>query len=265
MPPPLRDRASASLLRGYESYVAARQSLRERGLSDHGLPLPPPRLRVAVVGHADPELFLCDGRRHNELIREALARTGTEAGGLGSLLDWGCGCGRILRWWGDLPATEVSGCDYNPKLVRWVDRNLPFAEARVNQLAPPLPYAAGCFDFAYAISIFTHLSDELALAWMREIHRVLAPGGQFFFTTHGQSYRDRLNPAERARFEGGESVVQFASVQGSNLCAAYHPSEWIRARLLDGFELVEARETHALEEAQRAVLNQDRWLIRKRP
>jgi SAM-dependent methyltransferase len=265
LPTPLRDRLSRVLLRGYESYVAAKQSLRERRSADHGLPLPPPKLRVTVVGHADPNLFLNDGRRHNEIIREALSRAGSEVGTVDRLLDWGCGCGRIVRWWSDLPDAEIHGCDYNPKLVRWVDRNLPFVDARVNDLAPPLPYEDGAFDAVYAISIFTHLTDELAIAWMGEIRRILSPGGHFFFTTHGRSYRDRLSPAEAARFAREESVVQFARVQGSNLCAAYHPSGWVRAHLLDGFELVEVREAHTLSEVERAALNQDRWLVRKRP
>lgn len=264
MPAPLRERLSRSLLGGYESYVAAKQSLRERGSVAEGLPLPPPRLRVAVVGHADPDLFLSEGRGHSEIIRGSLARAGAEVETAARLLDWGCGCGRIVRWWDDLPGTEVHGCDYNPKLAHWVDRNLPFVEARVNDLAPPLPYGGGTFDAVYAISIFTHLTDELARAWMGEIQRVLAPGGHFFFTTHGRSYRDRLSPAEAARFDGGRSVVQFGRDQGSNLCAAYHPGEWVRAHLLDGFELVEVRETHTLTESDRAALNQDRWLLRKR-
>jgi len=145
-----------------------------------------------------------------------------------------------------------------------VDRNLPFVDARVNDLAPPLPYTDETFDAAYAISIFTHLSDELAIAWMGEIRRILSPGGHFFFTAHGRSYRDRLSPGEALRFDRDESVVQYGRDQGSNLCAAYHPSEWIRSRLLDGFELVEVRETHALTEAERVSLNQDRWLVRKK-
>jgi len=265
MPPQVRDRVSGTLLRGYESYLAARQSLREGQLVDNGLPVPSARLRVKVVGHADPESFLRGGRRDNEIIREALSRGGAETAGLKRLLDWGCGCGRIVRWWDDLPATDVHGCDYNAELVEWVDGNLPFVTAQVNKLAPPLPYEARSFDCVYAISVFTHLTDELGIAWMREIHRVLVPGGRFFFTTHGQFYRDRLAPDETTRFDAGESVVQFASVEGSNLCAAYHPREWIEARLLDGFELLEVREAHTLDETERRELAQDRWLIRKLP
>jgi SAM-dependent methyltransferase len=179
------------------------------------------------------------------------------------MLDWGCGCGRILRWWDDLPHTIIDGCDYNADLVEWVDQKLPFASGRVNQLAPPLPYEDVTFDFVYAISVFTHLTDDLARDWMREMHRVLAPGGLFFFSTHGKMLRYKLEPSEMVDFDSGVPVVQFSSNEGSNLCAAYHPREWIESTLLDGFEVVELREAHLLDSDETAILDHDRWLIRK--
>lgn len=263
LPPALRDPVSRMLLRAYEALVAFRQSLREGRGGNQSLPLPPPRLRVMVVGHAEPGPFLEEGRRHNQVIREAVARAGFEIEGAERLLDWGCGCGRVMRWWADLPETAVLGCDYNSKLVRWVNGNLPFAEARKNDLQPPLPYGRDEFDVAYAISIFTHLSNDLAAAWMAEIRRVLRPGGLFFFTTHGRAYRDRLEAAKGARFDRGEPVVLFPAAEGSNLCASYHPTEWIRGRLLAGFDLVELREAHLLPPDRLYGLLQDRWLIRK--
>jgi SAM-dependent methyltransferase len=263
LPVPVRDRVAAVSLRGYEWYVAFRSNNDEPEEVD-GLPVPPPGLRVKVVGHTDLLLFMIAGKLENDIVRQALERVGGSKGkGPVRVLDWGCGCGRVLRWWKDMPDAEIHGCDYDPQLVEWVDRNLDFAAAEVNELSPPLPYGGESFDFVYAISIFTHLTDELVAAWMREIHRVLAPGGSFFFTTHGESYRDRLNPEELGRFDAGESVVQFASTEGSNLCAAFSPRPWVESRLLEGFELVELQQHHELDDPETAPLAQDRWLIRK--
>ena len=263
MPAPIRDRAGHTLFRGYESYTAARQAIREREVTVDGLPVPPPRLRVKVAGHADLELFLKQGQQLNRVIREALGRADVDAARLNRILDWGCGCGRLTRWWKDLNDTEVHGCDYNDELVRWVDQNLPFVDARVNELSPPLPYEAESFDFIYGISIFTHLTTELALEWMQELRRVLVPGGRVFFTTHGVSFRGSLSPGELAQFDAGAPVVQFSSVEGSNLCAAFHPPRWVEASLLAGFDLIERREPHTLDAEEQAGLGQDRWLARK--
>ncbi len=277
VPAPVRDRVGQVLFRWYESYVAVKQSDKEARAIDNGLPVPPPKLRVKVVlDYADLEVFLSEGRRQNQLIRDTLRRAGVEVASSGSpggsesslaidrMLDWGCGCGRIIRWWNDLTSTAIDGCDYNAELVEWVDRNLPFATARVNRLAPPLPYEAQTFDFVYAISVFTHLTNDLFNAWMREIYRVLTPGGLFFFSTHGVAHRDELAPVETAVFDSGQPVVRFSLVEGSNLCAAFHPPTWIENdALMDGFELVELRQAHELDDQERVGLIQDRWLIRK--
>ena len=64
-----------------------------------------------------------------------------------AILDFGCGCGRIARHFRSLKKAKLYGTDYNPELVAWCQRNLPFAEFGVNQLQPPLPYADAKFGF----------------------------------------------------------------------------------------------------------------------
>src|SRR5438445_1248741 len=66
-------------------------------------------------------------RKHNIEIAE-----------LDSVLDFGCGCGRVIRHWPSGPT--LYGCDYNPALVEWCQTNLPFAQFALNNLTPPLPY-----------------------------------------------------------------------------------------------------------------------------
>jgi hypothetical protein len=56
---------------------------------------------------------------------------------------------------------SLYGCDYDPKLVEWCLRNLPFMEAAVNDLEQPLRYEAEQFDLVYALSVFTHKSEPL--------------------------------------------------------------------------------------------------------
>ena len=157
----------------------------------------------------------------------------------------------------------MHGCDSNRRLVDWVQKNLPFVEARRNERTPPLPYRDGSFDFVYAISIFTHLSTEQASAWMAEIKRVLRPGGLFFFTTHGVSYRDQLSAEDLETFDRGRPVVRFTHAEGTNLCGAFHPRRFVESTLAKEFEVVEAIETHTIAEDLRNLLRQDRYLVRK--
>jgi SAM-dependent methyltransferase len=232
--------------RVYELGLAGRSAVtRGRDLAEaDGLPLPPARLRAqAGPQHADARFFLRSGAQHAQLIRELLGEQGVSLDELDAILDWGCGCGRVLRHWSRLPRGRVFGCDINPKMVEWCAEHLDFAEVKLNELTPRLPYEDGTFGLVYAFSVMTHLNEELQHAWMRECRRVLAPGGYFLFSTLGAYYLGlgRLSDSERRAFEAGELVVLYEGAPGTSLCSAYHPPEYVRDTLAADFELVSFR------------------------
>jgi SAM-dependent methyltransferase len=224
--------------------------------STDGIAVPDAQLIVSVGGHANAAAFLQGGRDIADAIRVILDARGVKLADLGSILDFGCGCGRILRHWSGLPkSVAIYGTDYNKKAIAWCARNLPFVTAEVNRLEPPLRYENDSFDFVYAFSVFTHLSEALQPAWIQELARVMAPGGYLLITVHGESFRSAMTTEERARFDGGDLVVRHSSMAGSNLCAAFHPLrylEWFSG----GLELVEHMP---------ARMGQDAVLWRKRP
>lgn len=223
--------------RAYELLAAVRPT---HVRSVDGAPLPPRRLMVRVAGTADGDWFLRSGRAAYDAIAAHVQVDDTY-----SVLDFGCGCGRVLRYWRDHSGT-VSGCDRDRGAIDWCRVNLPFAHVAGNGLAPPLAYDDGSFDLVYALSVFTHLTDELQGAWRDELRRVLRPGGRLLLTTHGASYVPRLEPGERARFDRGELVVRWSGLPGSNLCSAYHPEPYVREFLANGFEVVEIEPEGAL-------------------
>jgi SAM-dependent methyltransferase len=210
--------------RTYERALAWR-GRHDRSAAD-GLPVPPADLIVRVAGTADVDWFLEGGRLGYETVRAHAPDR------LASVLDFGCGCGRVTRYWLGT-GTRVAGSDLNEDAVEWCRRNLPFARFELNGLAPPLAFDDGAFDLVYGLSVFTHLPEELQVAWLHELSRVLRPGGRLLLTTHGDRYRGRLDPTERASYDAGEIVVRWQEVAGSNLCAAYHPLGSL-ARLAQG-------------------------------
>lgn len=50
-------------------------------------------------------------------------------------------------------------------------------------LAEPLPFEAGCVDWVYAEHLVEHLPVPVTIGWLREVRRVLAPGGLLRLTT----------------------------------------------------------------------------------
>jgi SAM-dependent methyltransferase len=242
------------------------QSLHNRNApSDrNGLVLPSPRLRVLVAGTAEVDVFVRTGEVHAGYLRELLARAGRPIRGLDSILDFGCGCGRIARWFSDLPRTQINGCDYNDALVAWCRQNLAFMHTSKTALYPPLPYADESFDFLYAYSVFTHLSVNLTDLWMRELRRVVKPGGLVWFTVHGESYSERLLPEQRTRFEAGEVVVWLPEIEGTNLCCAYWPRTAVKNLLGSDFEVLDHLDPKTdPETARKLLLEQDAYLVRR--
>ena len=224
--------------RAYEALKSVRRGS-DDALAGDGLPLPPPRLRMTVAGTPGAAWFLESGRLQAAIVEEEIARHGRTIEALGRLLDFGCGCGRVVRHWARLGGPEIHGSDYNRSLVRWCESNLRFARFAVNELRPPLAYEPGSFDLVYGISVLTHLPEELGRAWIVELDRILRPRGLLLVTTHGAGHVDLLGPDERSRYEEGEVVVRWPSTAGTNLCTTFHPEAYVRTRLAPELELVE--------------------------
>ena len=221
-----------------------------------GFPIPPLKLRLKVAGTADLYAFFQGGELAAASIRDNLARHGVKMERLNGILDFGCGCGRALRRWSALKG--VCGADYQPDLVAWCQTNLPFATVCRTGLEPPLPYAGNQFDCVYALSVFTHLSEPLQHAWMRDLVRVLRPGGYLFLSTHGEYYGTALTGRDKILFQSGQPVIRFAAVSGSNLCNVIHPPQYVTKSLAAGLELVEF-----LPEGASGNPRQDLFLFRK--
>jgi SAM-dependent methyltransferase len=235
--------------RAYERAVALRpQSV----TPPDGLPLPPRRLMVRVAGTADADWFLRSGRAGYDAIAASVDLRETP-----DVLDFGCGCGRVTRYFKDHAGT-VAGSDVDGAATAWCRDNLAFARFETNGPAPPLAFDAERFDLVYALSVFTHLTADLQRAWRDELRRVLRPGGRLLITTHGRSYVPRLDDAERAQFEHGELVVRWGEVVGSNLCSAYHPEQYLRETFAEGFAFLDL-----VPEGARGNPTQDLVLLQK--
>jgi SAM-dependent methyltransferase len=225
--------------------------------ADGGWPLPSASLRFLVAGSDDLGVFLRLGRAGAELVKEMPARHGRPLSALGRVLDFGCGCGRVVRHLADTGA-EIHGCDANPHAVRWCQTHLPFGKYAVNPLAPPLPYPDAHFGLVFAFSVFTHLPVDLQTAWMAELRRVIAPGGFAIITTHGDACAHLLTPTERAEYDAGRGIVRLGERAGANECATFHPPASVRGTLAAGWGVAE----HAAAGAK-GNPPQDAWLLRR--
>ncbi len=203
--------------------------------SIYNLPVPPDNLIFLVTGGYDVQWFIESGRMTTDRIVDTLKKNKVNIDKFGSILDFGCGCGRIIQHWHSLfPDMEIYGTDKNPDLIIWCKKHLTFAHFSTNKEQERLRYADGKFDFMYAISVFTHLKEGAQFFWLEELSRVLKPGGFFLITTHGQSYLPQMTLEERDKFLQNRLVVREENIMGSKICSAFHPVEYVYKKFTKG-------------------------------
>ena len=229
-----------------------------------GYPLPPPELVDLVIGTKELSWYQFGGMFMQQAFGTLLRRHGKPFEHHKTILDFGCGSGRIMRWLAALTGhCEIWGTDYNPVLVEWCRQNMSeLARFTVNGPEPPLPYDAGKFSLVYSYSVFTHFASDRQEAWFAEMARVLEPGGMLLLTVHGLrcAYRMELPPDQLSELERKGILVYAEDRHGENICTAYHSEPFLRsldARL--GLELIDY-----LPGGARDASEQDLVLYRKR-
>lgn len=144
-------------------------------LSD--VPIPPARLRRRVTGSEDLVTFDTGGSMHVAAMAELLESIGAPLATRGAILDFGCGCGRLLRHLGRIaPGAQLVGADTDSDAIEWVRANLDVEAFHLSEL-PPSTLPGATFDVALAFSVFTHLDEAHQDAWLEELHRVMRPDG----------------------------------------------------------------------------------------
>ncbi len=203
------------------------------------VPLPPPHLMVAVAGHGNDAEFAESRISGPRQMLLDLRAAGVNPAEIRSVLDFGCGCGRLLAGWVmEGSPWHLAGCDYNPSLVEWCNNNIPGVLVRENLLGEILPYDTDSCDLAYLLSVFTHLTMPEQKRLVSEFRRIVRPGGYVYVTFHGEHFYPRMF----AQVKNGEQIfratgflVGWDTAEGTNDCWALHSPEAL-TRLFKGFK-----------------------------
>lgn len=97
------------------------------------------------------------------------------------VLDLGCGNGRLYEFLTS-KGVKYTGLDLSEKLIKIAKNKYPEGSFVSGNLLNT-PFKDGEFDFIYCVATLHHIpSKELREKAIKEIYRILKPGGQIFFT-----------------------------------------------------------------------------------
>jgi SAM-dependent methyltransferase len=167
------------LSRDYERYPAIHELMPR---------LPSPELQMRWNGTAGLPL-LTQGKAFYRLAHDAFARDSRRGLADAKVLDFGCGWGRLTRFFiRDVAPESLFGCDPVDSILDVCrESGIPAEFAHCDPRPAQLPFEQA-LDLTVAFSVFTHLSEPAHEACLRAIHAGLSPSGLLIATIRAPAY-----------------------------------------------------------------------------
>jgi len=142
-----------------------------------------------------------------------------------TVMEFGCGLGRLLRHAPGTSLARMIATDVNGASLTWCRTHLPEVEYHLHGHRPPIgSLPANSVDLIYAHSVFTHIPLERHLEWLRELERVLRPGGWAALTVLGHAQQEPFLDASARVSLTADGAIQVGPEysQESDSPVSYH-------------------------------------------
>jgi SAM-dependent methyltransferase len=214
-------------------------------MQKHSTPEVPPHLLRYTCGTDNFEEFIRSGAEVFTMLDLASQKySGKHVSDHNSILDFGCGNGRLLRFIDD-ESKPIYACDVNRSVVEYVHRYFPYASVYCNALMPPLIYRNEQFDLIYSFSVFSHLSLEAENEWLKELGRIGSSGCLYLLSIHGEWFidctlKERAKEVRAAGFWWNKVHHRHGSSDDfpEYYEASYHTSAYIEREWSKHFEIL---------------------------
>jgi ubiquinone/menaquinone biosynthesis C-methylase UbiE len=146
----------------------------------------------------------------------------------GDLLEVGCGEGRGIAHM--LPRVRsYSAIDKIAPVIEQLKKQYPQAALLSGNIPPLRAYSDNTFDCVVSFQVIEHIQDDHT--FLKEINRVLKPGGQAYLTTPNRPMSLSRNPWHIREYTAGEltqlaqkyfSQVEMKGITGNEKVMRYH-------------------------------------------
>ena len=157
--------------------------------------MPKESIQVQYTGLSQQQTFI-QGLTYLDLCKKIAERQSNsfENSNVGIVMDFGSGWGRITQLLSlYFEPDRITGCDVMNSAIDEAKRNGVRAKFTKTEAWPPTSLQNETVDYIFSFSVFSHLSEDNAWAWIREFHRILRPGGLAFLTTRHKSFFNYLD------------------------------------------------------------------------
>ena len=210
-------------------------------------PLPAPAQITSMIGVPDTHAFCWGGATIVSRFAQLLAeRFGRPLSSFASVLDWGCGAGRLTRYLLEY-GPPVTGVDIDPDMVQLCRQTLPDAEFLPVDLLPPTALATASFDLVLGLAVLPHLAEPVQDAWLAELQRLTRPGGLLLLSVQGMAqmalYRTPPARKQAAHHVGFHDACGLAGPDAGHGRDVLHSPDYILShwgRYFDVLDIIEA-------------------------
>jgi SAM-dependent methyltransferase len=161
---------------------------RRRAIANLLPQVPPPSFQENFTGHSG-DSTLREGFNAYRIIKSSYERYIGPIGSCTAIMDFGCGWGRIIRFFlKDVDPEKLLGVDHFDGAVQVCRETNKWSRFSMIEPLPPTKFPEKSFDLIYLYSVFSHLPEEMHLLWLREFRRLLRPGGILIATTRRRDF-----------------------------------------------------------------------------
>jgi SAM-dependent methyltransferase len=176
----------------------------------------PDQVQQAWTGNCGPKLMAQSTLFVRTLVA-LYANHGTRSLDSSTILDFGCGWGRLLRLMLKYaPAENLYGVDPWEESLQHCRRHRVGCRLALSDYLPRSLLFTGPFELAYAFSVFTHLSEYAATVSLSTLRTVIADNGMLCITIRPVEYWQHVEPKIGAECIEKHRTTGFAFVPHAN-------------------------------------------------
>jgi SAM-dependent methyltransferase len=139
-----------------------------------------------------------------------------------SLLDFGAGIGNSVPYVHQhFDQPELTCLDLSPRSLQVAEKRFPGQASYVHFDGANIPFPDDSFDIAYAMCVFHHIDHDEHVALLKELRRVIKPGGSLFVFEHNPLNPLTVRVVNTCAFDENAHLIKGGQMRQRMLAAGF--------------------------------------------